>query len=162
MGMVDKYSQDNLNKDMANRMQGQQENGGGMGNMLGGLDPISIAKGGIDGIAQIGNVLSQGNFDYGGDYTMKQAQDFGQQRGAGIAGGIMKTIPVVGKILSPVAELFGGLIAKKIAEKRAKPVLENREAKMDSLADFQKEKIRENRFFRESDLEYGTDGNRFN
>ena len=162
MGMADKYLQDNLNKDMANRMQGQQENGGGMGNMLGGLDPMSIAKGGIDGIAQIGTVLSQGNFDYGGDYTMKQAQDFGQQRGAGIAGGIMKTIPVVGGILSPIAELFGGLIAKKIAERKAKPVLENREAKMDSLADFQKEKIRENRFFRESDLEYGTDGNRFN
>ena len=162
MGMADKYLQDNLNKDMANRMQGQQENGGGMGNMLGGLDPMSIAKGGIDGIAQIGKVLSQGNFDYGGDYTMKQAQDFGQQRGAGIAGGIMKTIPVAGGILSPIAELFGGLIAKKIAERKAKPVLENREAKMDSLADFQKEKIRENRFFRESDLEYGTDGNRFN
>ena len=63
MGMADKYLQDNLNKDMANRMQGQQENGGGMGNMLGGLDPMSIAKGGIDGIAQIGKVLSQGNFD---------------------------------------------------------------------------------------------------
>ena len=134
MGMVDKYLQDNLNKDMANRMQGQQENGGGMGNMLGGLAPMSIAKGGIDGIAQIGKVLSQGNFDYGGDYTMKQAQDFGQQRGAGIAGGIMKTIPVVGGILSPIAELFGGLIAKKIAENKAKPVLENREAKMDTLA----------------------------
>jgi hypothetical protein len=41
MGMADKYLQDNLNKDMANRMQGQQENGGGMGNMLGGLDPMS-------------------------------------------------------------------------------------------------------------------------
>lgn len=161
MGKVLKYLQDNLNKDMANRMQGQQENGGGMGNMLGSLNPMSIAKGGIDGIAQIGNVLSQGNFDYGGDYTMKQAQDFGQQRGAGIAGGIMKTIPVVGGILSPIAELFGGLIAKKIAERKAKPVLENREAKMDSLADFQKEKIRENRFFRESDLNYGQDGSRF-
>lgn len=162
MGMVDKYMGDTLNKDMANRMNAQGgSGGGGMGSMLGGLNPMSIASGAIDGIAQIGSVLSKGNFDYGGDYTMKQAQDFGQQRGAGIAGGIMKAVPIAGGILSPIAELFGGLIAKKIAENKAKPVLENREAKMDSLADFQKEKIKENRFFRESDLQYGTDGSKF-
>lgn len=147
---------------MANSMNAQGgSGGGGMGSMLGGLTPMGMASGAIDGIAQIGSVLSKGNFDYGGDYTMKEAQDFGQQRGAGIAGGIMKAVPMVGGILSPIAELFGGLIAKKIAENKAKPVLENREAKMDSLADFQKEKIKENRFFRESDLQYGTDGSKF-
>lgn len=166
MGMVDKYLGDTLNKDMQNRMAQNQslaggEGGGGLGGMLGGLTPMSIASGSIDGIAQIGKTLAQGNFNYGGDYTMKQAQDFGYNRGSSIAGGIMKTIPVVGGILSPIAELFGGLIAKKIAERKAKPVLENREAKMDALADFKKEKIRENRFFRESDLEYGADGSKY-
>ena len=62
---------------------------------------------------------------------------------------------------SSVAEV-GGFIAQKVAEAKAQKIIDHREAKMDSLADFQKEKIRENRFFRESDLEYGTDGNRFN
>lgn len=40
-------------------------------------------------------------------------------------------------------------------------VQDNREAKMNTLAEEQMQKVRDNRFFRESDLNYGQDGSRF-
>lgn len=136
--------------------------GGSTANALGGLTPLGMIQGGIDGMTQIGETLMKGNFDYGqANYSIADAKKFGAERGKGIGEGISKSIPLVGKMLAGPFGMIGQAIAAKIAENRARPVIENREAKMDSLVDAQREKIRENRFFRESDLNYGKDGSRF-
>jgi hypothetical protein len=136
--------------DLLNRATGSNaaEGGTSAAGLLSGMNPLGMAANAASGIAQIGEAL-QNKFDYGGDYTMQQAQDAGKSKGSAIAGGIASSIPVFGKILGPIANLFGGLIGKKIAENRAQPVLDNRDQRMDNLVAYQKEKMRENRFFGE-------------
>mgnify|MGYP006318781145 FL=1 len=117
-------------------------------------NPILMAAGAAAGaMGSAFDFASQGKFDYGqAGYTKEDAGVHAEKRGKNL--GLAIGGPVLG--------MLGGFIAQKVAEAKAQKIIDHREAKMDSLADFQKEKIKENRFFRESDLEYGTDGNRFN
>lgn len=86
--------------------------------------------GGIEGIAM-------GKFDYGGDYSMQDASNWGKERGSKI-----------GNMFSPLGGLIGGLIGEKIAEKRAKVVLENRTEKMNQLLEQQRQKIQSANLFK--------------
>jgi len=135
---------------------------GGGGGMMGGLSPLGIASGVLDGGTQIAETLMKGNFDYGkANYTMADAKAFGAERGKGIGQGIASAIPIVGGMLKGPIGAIASAISSAIAAKKAAPVLENREAKMNTLAEEQMQKVRDNRFFRESDLNYGQDGSRF-
>lgn len=134
----------------------------GASGLTGAFSPLSLISGFLDGGTQIGETLMKGNFDYGqANYSIKDAEAFGADKGKNIGQGIAKAIPGVGGILAGPFGLIGQAIAQAIARKRAEPVIENREAKMNTLAEQQMEKIRDNRFFRESDLNYGQDGSRF-
>ncbi len=51
--------------------------GGSTANAMGGMSPMSIISGGLDGATQIGETLMKGNFDYGkADYSIADAKAF--------------------------------------------------------------------------------------
>lgn len=118
---------------------------GGAGGLSGGISPLSIISGAMDTAGGILKGINMGRFDYGKDnYSVEEAGQFGQQKAAAFG----ESIPLAGGLLGP---LFG-MIGKAVAEKRAEPIVQNRQEKMDAIAQFQRDKLKENRFFRNSDI----------
>ncbi len=85
--------------------------------------------------------VTMDKFDYGGQYTLQDASNYGAERKAKIGG-----------IAGPLGKIFGSMIGKKVAEKRAGVVLDNRTQKMDELLDLQKSKIKQAELFKASDF----------
>ena len=102
-----------------------------------GFDPISMGiSQGLEMIDGIG-AISKGKFDYGQqNYSIQDASNWGSERGKAI-----------GNMFGPLGKIIGGIIGAKKAEKEAKIILDNRQAKMNDLLDFQKEKNKEMGFF---------------
>lgn len=146
MGQLDEL----LSRDSASRAMAGRDVSGGKSAGLG-FGPLEIIQDAADTVGGFFDAASMGKFDYGqADYTAKDAGQFASQKAKAAVGGI----PLVGGMLGGIF----GLIGQKIAEKRAAPILENRDEKMNNLISYQKEKLRENRFFREQDLNTSQDG----
>lgn len=99
--------------------------------------PVGLIKEGVDNL--IGGIegITMGKFDYGGDYSMQDASNWGKERGSKI-----------GKMFGPLGGLIGGIIGQNKAEERAKVVLDNRENKMNQLLEQQRQKIESANLFK--------------
>lgn len=102
---------------------------------------IELAKQGIDNLMGGIEGISMGKFDYGGQYSLQDASNYGAERGSKIGG-----------MFGPLGKTLGSIIGKKVAEKRAGVVLDNRTQKMDELLDLQKSKIKQAELFKASDF----------
>lgn len=99
--------------------------------------PVGFMKEGVDNL--IGGIegITMGKFDYGGDYSMQDASNWGKERGSKI-----------GNMFGPLGGLIGGIIGQNKAEERAKVVLDNRENKMNQLLEQQRQKIESANLFK--------------
>lgn len=92
--------------------------------------PIGAIQQGVDNLMGGIEGITMGKFDYGGDYSMQDASNWGKERGSKI-----------GNMFGPLGGLIGGIIGQNKAEQRAKVVLENRTEKMNQLLEQQRQKI---------------------
>jgi hypothetical protein len=98
--------------------------------------PAMIAGAAANVIGTGFDAASMGPVDYGKINSVEEAGQWGAQRGKAIGKGAFGIF----------GELFGGFIAQKLAEKRARPIIENREAKMNQIAQYQMDKLKDNAF----------------
>ena len=99
--------------------------------------PIGAIQQGVDNLMGGIEGITMGKFDYGGDYSMQDASNWGKERGSKI-----------GNMFGPLGGLIGGIIGQNKAEQRAKVVLENRTDKMNQLLEQQRQKIQSANLFK--------------
>lgn len=89
------------------------------------------------------NHSSQG-FDYGSNFNMAQAEQFGQQRGNAI--GTMAGLalsPVLGPLSVPIGSFLGETISKRTFGSRAENILNMREQKRGNFASMYEDIVRQ-------------------
>lgn len=119
--------------------------GGGTSGGGAGISPLAIASGVLDTVGGLFSGATMGRFDYGkAGYTAEDAGQFAAQKARAFTSGI----PIAGGFLGGI----GGFIANKIAQNRAKPVVENRTAKINAIENYQLEKLKQDRLFRNADI----------
>lgn len=140
---------------MARSTGGAREVAGGTSGGGAGISPLAIASGVLDTVGGIFSGATMGRFDYGKEgYTPEEAGQFAAQKAKAFTSGI----PIAGGFLGGLT----GLIASKIAQNKAEPIVENRQAKINAIEQYKMDKLKENRFFRNSDLFNEQNKNLFN